>query len=108
MAIFGFPSRFRGQSGGPLSHSEVVGVAAIADSPDEVRLRAREQLRLGASQIKLMAGGGVSSLYNPIESIQYTEAEIACRGRGCRELGHLCHRACLHPALPYSGPSAPA
>jgi imidazolonepropionase-like amidohydrolase len=62
--------------GGPLSHSEVEGVAAIADSPDEVRLRAREQLRHGASQIKLMAGGGVASPYNPIESTQYTEPEI--------------------------------
>ena len=62
--------------GGPLSHTEVEGVAAIADSPDEVRLRAREQLRGGASQIKLMAGGGVSSPYNPLESIQYTEPEI--------------------------------
>jgi len=62
--------------GGHLSHSEVQGVAAIADSPDEVRLRTREQLRQGASQIKLMAGGGVASPYNPIESTQYTEAEI--------------------------------
>jgi imidazolonepropionase-like amidohydrolase len=62
--------------GGPLSHSEVEGIAAIADSPDEVRLRAREQLRHGASQIKLMAGGGVASPYNPIESTQYTEPEI--------------------------------
>lgn len=62
--------------GGPLSHSEVEGVAAIADSPDEVRLRAREQLRQGASQLKLMAGGGVASPYNPIESTQYTEPEI--------------------------------
>ena len=62
--------------GGPLSHSELEGLAAIADSPDEVRLRAREQLRLGASQIKVMGGGGVSSPYNPIESTQYTEAEI--------------------------------
>jgi imidazolonepropionase-like amidohydrolase len=62
--------------GGPLSHSEVEGIAAIADSPDEVRLRAREQLRQGASQIKLMAGGGVASPYNPIESTQYTEPEI--------------------------------
>ena len=62
--------------GGPLSYSEVEGIAAIADSPDEVRLRTREQLRQGASQIKLMAGGGVSSPYNPIESTQYTEAEI--------------------------------
>ena len=63
--------------GGPLSHSEVEGIAAIADSPDEVRLRAREQLRQGASQIKLMAGGGVASPYNPIESTQYTEPEIS-------------------------------
>ena len=62
--------------GGPLSHSEVEGLAAIADSPDEVRLRVREQLRQGASQIKLMAGGGVSSPHNPIESTQYTEAEL--------------------------------
>jgi imidazolonepropionase-like amidohydrolase len=62
--------------GGPLGHSELAGLAAIADSPDEVRLRAREQLRHGASQVKVMAGGGVASPYNPIESTQYTEAEI--------------------------------
>jgi len=62
--------------GGPLSHSEAEGIAAIADSPDEVRLRAREQLRLGASQIKVMASGGVNSAYNPIQSVQFTEPEI--------------------------------
>ncbi|HZY86700.1 MAG TPA: amidohydrolase family protein [Gemmataceae bacterium] len=63
--------------GGPLSNSEVEGVAAIADSPDEVRLRTREQLRKGASQIKLMAGGGIASPYNPIESTQFTEREVS-------------------------------
>jgi imidazolonepropionase-like amidohydrolase len=73
---FRFPFELPRTPGGPLSQSEVQGVAAIADSPDEVRLRAREQLRQGASQIKLMAGGGVSSQYNPIESTQFTEAEI--------------------------------
>jgi imidazolonepropionase-like amidohydrolase len=73
---FRFPFELPRLPGGPLSHSELEGVAAIADSPDEVRLRAREQLRGGASQIKLMAGGGVASPYNPIESTQYTEAEI--------------------------------
>ena len=62
--------------GGPLSHFEVEGIAAIADSPDEVRLRAREQLRQGASQIKVMAGGGVNSANNPIQSVQFTEPEI--------------------------------
>jgi len=73
---FRFPFEVPRQLGGPLSHSEITGVAAIADSPDEVRVRAREQLRAGASQIKLMAGGGVASPYNPIESTQYTEPEI--------------------------------
>src|SRR5215831_10811802 len=73
---FRFPFEVPRQLGGPLSHSEIQGIAAIADSPDEVRVRAREQLRAGASQIKLMAGGGVASPYNPIESTQYTEPEI--------------------------------
>ncbi|MFL5757019.1 MAG: amidohydrolase family protein [Chloroflexota bacterium] len=61
---------------GRLSQSEVDGFAAIADSPDEVRLRTREQLRRGASQIKVMGGGGVASPYNPIESTQFTELEL--------------------------------
>ena len=65
--------------GGPLSHSEVEGIAAIADSPDEVRLRAREQLRQGASQIKLMAGGGVASPYNPIEFDAVHRTGDSCR-----------------------------
>jgi len=42
--------------GGPLSRIEQIGGAAIADSPDEVRVR--KQLMQGASQIKLTAGGG--------------------------------------------------
>jgi len=62
--------------GGPLSHAEVIGVAAIADGPDEVLLRTREQLMKGASQIKLMAGGGVTSPYDPLDVAQYTEPEI--------------------------------
>ena len=62
--------------GGPLSHSEQMGVAAIADGADEVRLRAREQLMKGATQIKLMAGGGVASPYDPLDVAQYTEAEF--------------------------------
>lgn len=59
-----------------LSYAERINAAAIADSPDLVRLRTREQLMLGASQIKLMAGGGVSSVYDPLDVTQYTEEEI--------------------------------
>src|SRR5262252_7680400 len=39
--------------GSPQSRGEQLGAAMIADSPDEVRVRVREQLMLGASQIKL-------------------------------------------------------
>src|SRR5215510_2844819 len=62
--------------GGPLTRGEQVGVTAIADSPDEVRLRVREQLMQGASQIKLTAGGGVSSPFSPIDVSTFTEAEL--------------------------------
>jgi len=61
---------------GNFSFSERVGAAAIADNADAVRQRAREQLALGASQLKLMAGGGVASSYDPLDVTQYTVAEI--------------------------------
>lgn len=59
-----------------LHPSELAGGAAIADGPDEVLRRAREQLMKGASQIKLAAGGGVASNYDPLDVSQYTEAEF--------------------------------
>ncbi len=61
---------------GSFSFSEQVGAAAIADDADAVRLRAREQLALGASQIKLMAGGGVASSFDPLDVTQYTVPEL--------------------------------
>jgi imidazolonepropionase-like amidohydrolase len=63
-------------AGAPQSRGEQVGAAMIADSPDEVRLRTREQLLLGASQIKLTAGGGVSSPRSPLDASTFTEAEL--------------------------------
>jgi imidazolonepropionase-like amidohydrolase len=62
--------------GGMLSRVEQLGGAMIADSPDEVRLRVREQLMLGASQIKLTAGGGVASPFSPLDVSTFTEAEF--------------------------------
>jgi imidazolonepropionase-like amidohydrolase len=61
---------------GDFTYSERIGAAAIADSPDMVRLRVREQLMLGASQIKLMAGGGVASDYDPLDVTQYSVPEL--------------------------------
>lgn len=61
---------------GSFSFSERVGAAAIADNADAVRQRVREQLALGASQIKLMAGGGVASSFDPLDVTQYTVPEL--------------------------------
>ena len=65
----------RGRAG-QLSHAELVGAVRIADGVDAVFEAAREQLMLGASQLKLMAGGGVASAYDPLDVTQYTEAEL--------------------------------
>jgi imidazolonepropionase-like amidohydrolase len=61
---------------GTLSRMEQLGGSMVADSPDEVRLRVREQLMQGASQIKLTAGGGVASPFSPIDVSTFTEAEL--------------------------------
>ena len=62
--------------GAPASRGEQVGAAMIADGPDEVTVRVREQLMQGASQIKLTAGGGVSSPHSPLDVSTFTEAEL--------------------------------
>jgi imidazolonepropionase-like amidohydrolase len=67
----------------------------IADGVDEVRRAAREQLRRGATQIKLLASGGIVSPTDPFDSIQLSAAEIAvavevARGWDTYVLAH-CH-----------------
>lgn len=54
--------------------SHVFGV--IADGVPAVRQAAREELRKGATQIKIMASGGVASPSDPIWNLQYSEEEI--------------------------------
>jgi len=62
--------------GGMLSRMEKLGASMVADSPDEVRLRTREQLMQGASQVKLTAGGGVASPFSPLDVSTFTEPEL--------------------------------
>ena len=49
----------------------------IVDGADEVRKAVREQLRRGATQIKLLASGGIASPTDPFDSVQFSAAEIA-------------------------------
>ncbi|HEY5761139.1 MAG TPA: amidohydrolase family protein [Steroidobacter sp.] len=62
--------------GGPLTRMEQIGASAVADTPDEVRIRVREQLMQGASQVKLTAGGGVASPHSPLDVSTFTVPEL--------------------------------
>ncbi|MFC3616434.1 amidohydrolase family protein [Lutimaribacter marinistellae] len=59
-----------------LNSLETSDMFYIADGVPEVLKRVRENLMQGATQIKLMAGGGVTSSYDPIHTMQYTKAEL--------------------------------
>lgn len=73
---FRMPYEVPAAQNAPPSRGELINGGVIADIPDDVRKRVREQLMLGATQIKLAAGGGVASSYDPIDVSQYTEAEF--------------------------------
>jgi len=51
-------------------------IARVVDGVDAVRLAVREEIQKGATQIKIMASGGVASPVDPISNTQYSEEEI--------------------------------
>lgn len=76
------------------------GASVIADGPWEVTRAVREQLFLGASQIKIMAGGGMSSQYDPILTVQFTLEEMkaavdAAADYGTYVMAHLYTREAM-------------
>lgn len=72
---------------GELSVSEKLGITFIADGRDEVLTATRENLRFGASQIKVMAGGGTSSAYDPLDVTQYTLDEMKAAVEAAEDWG---------------------
>ena len=74
-------------SGDQLHFSERLGMTGVADGTDEVLRRVREQLMRGASHIKLMAGGGVSSDFDPLDVSQYTTTEIRAAVEAAEDWG---------------------
>ncbi|WP_454677992.1 amidohydrolase family protein [Achromobacter marplatensis] len=51
-------------------------IGRVADGIDDVRRAVRQELQMGADQIKMMASGGVASPTDPIASFGYSEEEI--------------------------------
>ena len=62
-------------------------VHVVADGPDEVRRAAREELRRGADQIKVMASGGVVSPTDRLESVQYSLEELSSAVAAAQAVG---------------------
>ncbi len=62
--------------GGCLCCQGSLTMTRIADGVAAVREAARDELRRGATQVKIMASGGVASPSDPIWNLQYSEEEM--------------------------------
>ena len=66
----------RGPGEHVLAHPACCEMTTVVDGADEVRKAAREELRRGAHHIKVMAGGGVASPTDRIDSTQFSLPEL--------------------------------
>jgi len=82
--------------GGPTIRQQK-GMTAVANGVPEVLAATREQLKRGASQIKIMAGGGVTSDHDPIDTVQYTLEEMRAIVQVASDWGTY---ACAHAYTP--------
>ena len=78
--------------------------AVLCDGVAECRRAVREQFFLGASQIKIMAGGGMSSDCDPVETLQFSLEEMkaivqTAEDYGSYVLAHLYTPGCIRRAV---------
>ncbi|CAH6876379.1 Amidohydrolase [Vibrio chagasii] len=64
-----------------------LGAMKVADGRSEVLKAVREQLFMGASQIKIMAGGGASSTFDPLDTLQFTSDEMKAAVQAASDYG---------------------
>lgn len=69
----------------------------VSDGVSEVRKAAREQMRQGADQVKIMMSGGVASPYDPLDSLQFSDGEIAAAVEEAEAFGRY---VCAHAYTP--------
>lgn len=81
--VYDVPEEF----GGKPARTEDIHFTRIADGVPRVLAAVREQLRQGASQIKLTLGGGAASMYDPLTTLQYTPDEITAAVEAAADYG---------------------
>jgi imidazolonepropionase-like amidohydrolase len=69
----------------------------LSDGVSEMRKAAREQMRQGADQVKIMMSGGVASPYDPLDSLQFSEGEVAAAVEEATAFGRY---VCAHAYTP--------
>ena len=69
----------------------------VSDGVSEVRKSVREQMRQGADQVKIMMSGGVASPYDPLDSLQFSDGEVAAAVEEARAFGRY---VCAHAYTP--------
>jgi imidazolonepropionase-like amidohydrolase len=69
----------------------------VSDGEREVRKSAREQMRQGADQVKIMMSGGVASPYDPLDSLQFSDGEIHAAVEEAAAFGRY---VCAHAYTP--------
>ena len=70
---------------------------ATADGEAEVRKAVREEMRQGCDQVKIMMSGGVASPYDPLDSLQFSLAEVAAAVEEAHAFGRY---VCAHAYTP--------
>lgn len=87
--------RKRTQTDFPCACSSGLAAASrVADGVPEMVKAVRDELRKGADQIKIMVSGGVSSLLDPLESLQFRIDEIEAAVDEARRWGtYVCAHA---------------
>ena len=83
--------------GGEPSRLQLKGMTAVADGVPAVLAATRLQLKRGATQIKIMAGGGVTSDHDPIDVLQFTPDEMRAIVQAASDWGTY---ACAHAYTP--------
>lgn len=72
----------------------------LADGVPECLKRTRDQIFKGASQIKVFGGGGASSLFDPLDTIQYTRDELRAIVETVTNYGsYVCSHIHAQPAM---------
>ncbi|MFW0793350.1 amidohydrolase family protein [Gordonia sp. CPCC 205515] len=73
--------------GGGPSRTDSIGFTRTVDGVERVLTAVREQLRKGASQIKLTIGGGAASMYDPLYTLQFTPDEMRAAVQAAEDYG---------------------